>query len=74
RLGAELYRRIDGGEFETTKAVSDSLVGVADLRKRVADIPTWPWRPQLLSGFVSALILPVIVYLVSRAAAGQLGG
>jgi hypothetical protein len=73
RLGEELYRRIDAGEFDTTKAVSDSIVGVTDLRKRVADIPTWPWRPQVLSGFLSALVLPVVIFLITKALASQLG-
>jgi hypothetical protein len=46
---------------------------LADLRKRIADIPTWPWRPQVLSGFLSALILPVAIFLITRALASQLG-
>lgn len=73
RLAEEMYRRIDAGQFETTKVVSDALAGVSDLRKRIVDVPTWPWRPQVLSGFVSALLLPVAVYLLTRAIASQLG-
>jgi hypothetical protein len=73
RLSEEMYRRIDAGQFETTKVVSDALAGVADLRKRVIDVPTWPWRPQVLSGFLSALLLPVAVYLITRGISGQLG-
>ena len=73
RLAEELYRRIDAGQFEATKIITDALAGAADVRKRIVDVPTWPWRPQLLSGFVSALLLPVAVYLLTRAAAAQLG-
>ena len=73
RLGEEMYRRIDTGQFDATKVVSDALAGVSDLRKRIVDIPTWPWRPQVLSGFLSALILPVAVFLITRALASQIG-
>ena len=73
RLGDEMYRRIDAGQFDATKVVSDALAGLADLRKRIADIPTWPWRPQVLSGFLSALLLPVAIFLITRALASQLG-
>lgn len=73
RLAEEMYRRIDAGQFEATKVVSDALAGVSDLRKRIVDVPTWPWRPQVLSGFLSALFLPVAVYLITRAIASQLG-
>ena len=73
RLGEEMYRRIDAGQFDATKVVSDALAGLTDLRKRIADIPTWPWRPQVLSGFLSALLLPVAIFLITRALASQLG-
>jgi hypothetical protein len=70
RLTEEMYRRIELGEFEATKAVSDALVGVGDIRKRISDIPTWPWRPQVLTGFLSALLVPVAVYVLTRAIGG----
>ena len=73
RLSAEMYRRIDAGEFDGTMVVSEALAGVSELRKRVFDVPTWPWRPQVLSGFLSALLLPVAVYLLTRAIGSQLG-
>ena len=50
-----------------------ALAGMSDLRKRIVDLPTWPRRPQVLSGFLSALLLPVAVYLLTRAIASQLG-
>ena len=73
RLGAEMYARIDAGQFEATKVVSDAIAGAQTLRERIARLPTWPWPPQVLRGFLSALLLPVAVYLISRLAATQIG-
>ncbi len=73
RLGDEMYRRVDAGQFDATKVISEALAGLTDLRKRIADITTWPWRPQVLSGFLSALLLPVAIFLITRALASQLG-
>ena len=73
RLSTEMYRRIDANQFEGTKVVSDSVAGVTALRERITRLPTWPWPPQILRGFLTALALPVIVYLVSRALANQIG-
>ena len=67
---AELYSRMDSGSFEEGKPIHDSLAALGMVRDRVRELPTWPWPPQLLRGFISALLLPVIVYIVSRAAAG----
>ncbi|HYK96365.1 MAG TPA: hypothetical protein VE011_10960 [Candidatus Dormibacteraeota bacterium] len=73
RLGDEMYRRIDGGQFDGTKVVSDALSGVQALRDRISRLPTWPWQPNLFRGFLSALLLPVIVYVVSRLIGGRVG-
>jgi hypothetical protein len=73
RLGAEMYARIDAGQFDSTKAITDALAGTVTLRERIARLPTWPWPPQVFRGFLSALLLPVIVYLASRVLASQIG-
>jgi hypothetical protein len=73
RLGEELYRRIDAGLFDGTKVVGESIAGVTALRDRINRIPTWPWPPNLLRGFLSALLIPVVVYLASRLAGGLIG-
>jgi len=73
RLGEEVYRRIDAGQFDGTKVVSEAIAGVGTLRERVVRLPTWPWPPNLLRGFISALLLPVVVYIVTRAIGGRIG-
>jgi hypothetical protein len=72
-VAAELFRRIEAGAFDSVKEVTDTLPGVTALRDRVAHLPTWPWPPQLLRGFVSALLLPVVLYVLTRAIGSQLG-
>ncbi|TAK01420.1 MAG: hypothetical protein EPO36_05155 [Chloroflexota bacterium] len=73
RLGAEMYARIDAGQFEATKTITDTLAGTVTLRERISRLPTWPWPPQVVSGFISALLLPVIVFLVTRVLSSQIG-
>jgi hypothetical protein len=73
QLGVELYRRVDTGQYEGTKAVGDSIAGANMLRDRIARLPTWPWPPNVLRGFLSALLIPVIVYIMSRLIGGQVG-
>jgi hypothetical protein len=73
RIGDEMYRRIDAGQFDGTKVVSDALSGALALRDRISRLPTWPWPPNLFRGLISALLLPVIVYIVSRLIGGQVG-
>jgi hypothetical protein len=69
-VGAELYENIDAGRLEPNTMISATIAGLRALRDQIRELPTWPWPPQLLRGFVSALLLPVIVYVLSRLAAG----
>ena len=73
RIATEMYRRIDAGEFDGSKVVSDALAGVTTLRDRIQRLPTWPWPPQLLRGFVSALVLPLVIYLLTRLVSSRVG-
>jgi hypothetical protein len=61
-----MYARIDAGAFDSTKVINDSLGGLTALRDRIAHLPTWPWEPQLFRGFVSALLLPIVLFLLTR--------
>jgi hypothetical protein len=62
----ELYARIDAGDLAATEVVEHALVSLGTVRQRIAAIPTWPWSPQLFRGFVSALVLPIAVFVVTR--------
>ena len=73
RISAEMYRRIDAGEFDGSKVMSDALGGVTTLRDRIQRLPTWPWPPQLLRGFVSALVLPLAIYVLTRLVSTRFG-
>lgn len=55
------------------KDVTDALAGLEVVRGTIERLPTWPWPPALLRGFLSAIILPVVVYLLTRVAAGVVG-
>jgi len=69
-VGAELYQNIDAGDLEPSKVINDTIAALRALRDQIRELPTWPWSPQLLRGFVTALLLPVVVYVLSRFAAG----
>lgn len=65
-LQEELYRRVDAANLAGVKEVTDALAGIYASRDQVMRLPTWPWPPQLLRGFISAILLPVVVFLITR--------
>jgi hypothetical protein len=73
KLAQELYRRIDAGEYDGTKVINEAIAAAGAVRERIGKLPTWPWPTQLFRGFLTALLLPVVVYVMSRLIGGQIG-
>jgi hypothetical protein len=60
-----LHRLIDRngkGIVETKTAIS----GLLELRHELDRISTWPWNTATLTTFISALILPVVIWLIQQ--------
>lgn len=36
-------------------------------REMLARLPTWPWQAGTVGAFVTALLLPIVLFLVTRA-------
>lgn len=80
RLQGEIGRRItttldaiqaavdsgDGPAIEARNRALSTLVASRDVVNRV---PTWPWSSGALTGFASAIILPIVLFIVRRALA-----
>jgi hypothetical protein len=67
-LLGELGRDVDAVNFARADGVNKLLLSVLAEREVIAKLPTWPWQAATLRGFVSVLLLPVVVYLLARAA------
>jgi hypothetical protein len=52
--------------------VTDALSGVHATREQIGKLSTWPRPPQVLRGFISAILLPVVVFLITRYIGGQI--
>ncbi len=77
RLGAETGRRItvtlaqihdavDAGDGATIGVRNGALSALIAQRDLIARVPTWPWSTGALTGFVSAMLLPIAVFLIQR--------
>jgi hypothetical protein len=71
-LQERLYRKVDAADLTGVKDIGDALAAVRATSERIEKLPTWPWPPQVMRGFLSAILLPVVVYVITRYLAGQL--
>ncbi len=65
-LFTRLHERIDAADtagVEGFKMLLDSLLAERDTLSRM---PTWPWRPGTVAGFLSALLIPILIGLLQQ--------
>jgi hypothetical protein len=62
---AELHLRIRSGDFERMSQLHDALAAATSAHATVSKISTWPWRPETLRGFISAVGLPILIWTIT---------
>ncbi len=61
---AELYGRVDAGELHSIDELRVTMASLETGQSMLTRIPTWPWRPETLRGLVSALLLPLVMFIL----------
>jgi len=63
-LFAEMNRDIDARDLARADAVNKTLTSLLQQRDVLAKLPTWPWSTATLRGFVTAILLPLFLFLM----------
>jgi hypothetical protein len=61
-----LHARVDGEVFADADKLSHQISAVAAEREAISRLSTWPWEGGTITGFVTTLILPILLWLVQR--------
>ena len=62
----KLYQSVDTQDLREADGLNKTLASLVSMRELIAKLPTWPWHPNLATGFITALLLPIIVWLITR--------
>jgi hypothetical protein len=63
---AELHRSTDQGDFEKMAGLNSAMDGLVKEQSVLEKIPTWPWQTETLRGFVTALLLPLVLWFITK--------
>ena len=66
-LLSDLNAAVDERELGRADAVQKLLAAHQAQREVLSHLPTWPWSVGTLRGFLSALALPIVIFLIQRA-------
>jgi hypothetical protein len=63
---AAIHRSVDAADFGQAGTMNGALSALVAERELVEKLPTLPWRPGTLGALVSAIVLPLGLFLVER--------
>jgi hypothetical protein len=61
-----LHVKVTGKDYRELKELQAGVEALMHERELYSKVPTWPWDPASLRGFASALLLPIVLWLITR--------
>ncbi len=61
-----LYKHLNKGEYKKGNDLEKSLNSLYRMREQIEKVPTWPWNPGTLRSFLSAVFLPLGIWLLQQ--------
>jgi hypothetical protein len=62
----KLHRRVDADDLREMEGLKDALDGLVAERGILDKVSTWPWHPDAVRAVVTALLLPIAIWIVTR--------
>jgi hypothetical protein len=60
----DLHQRVDSGKLEGMVDMHRAMAGLEIERSALEKIPTWPWEPEVVRLLITALALPLGLWLI----------
>ncbi len=64
---ARLHHSVDENSLDDVAHINSVLEGLNTERNILEKIGTWPWRTETLTGFLSVIVLPIVLFLIQLA-------
>lgn len=61
-----LQQKIRDSNYQDIRDTRDAIEGLIRERELFASISTWPWNPLTVRAFASTLLLPILLWVVTR--------
>ena len=62
----DLHSKVGRRAYEEYKGIESTIAALIHERELLERVPTWPWNTQTIRGFASTLLLPVVLWLITR--------
>ncbi len=62
----DLQKRMDRGKIADIAQLRTGISALMDFRSEIKKIPTWPWDPGTLRTFLTALLVPMSIWIIQQ--------
>lgn len=66
KTSSNLHQKISQGKYEDLHGMETAISALIRERELLEKVSTWPWNPGTLRGFASALLLPIVIWLITE--------
>jgi hypothetical protein len=66
KMHSTLYKHLNKGDYKKGNDLEKSLASLYKMREQIEKVPTWPWNPGTLRSFLSAVFLPLGIWLLQQ--------
>ncbi|MCW5876874.1 MAG: hypothetical protein KIS85_08325 [Anaerolineales bacterium] len=58
----KMYAALEADRSDDVRMLNTGISSLYKMREQLKDIPTWPWAPGALRNFLSAVLLPMVLW------------
>lgn len=62
----KLHERSERSQLDEMPLIQSQAGALMQFRREIDQISTWPWKPQTLRGFITAISLPIVIWLIQQ--------
>jgi hypothetical protein len=62
----KLHHRVDTDDMHGMDALKDAIDGLVAEQSALDKVSTWPWAPETVRLVVTALLLPIVFWVIQR--------
>lgn len=66
RIIDQLQSRIGKGDIKNISDLRTSAAALVDVREEIKKLPTWPWETGTLRNFLTALAVPMTIWIIQQ--------
>lgn len=63
---SRIHDAVDKNELSSADQLNKTLTSLVAERDYLAKLPTWPWSPGTFRGVATAVLLPVVIFVITR--------